>query len=375
MRPWNFSAGPSTLPLEVLQQAAAEMTDWQGSGMSVMEMSHRGKHFTRIYEAAVADLRELLAVPDDFAILFMQGGASGQNAIVPMNLIARREARKADYVLSGIWSNKSHKEAQRYGDIAIAASSGNTVVMDGASQEPWTWYPAPDQWRVRPDASYLHLCTNETIGGLEFADWPDMADLGAPDTTLVVDASSHILSRPFDFSKVGLLYAGAQKNVGIAGITITIVRRDLLGHALPECPSVFDYVNVAQNDSMFNTPPTYAIYLAGLVFQWVKAQGGIAALEAQNIAKAQTLYRYLDSSNLYVSKVHPGSRSRMNVPFFLRDESLNADFLVQAEAARLLSLKGHKSVGGMRASIYNALPMQGVEDLITFLKDYERSHG
>jgi len=375
MRPWNFSAGPATLPLEVLQQAGAEITDWRGTGMSVMEMSHRGKHFMGIYHEVEADLRELLAVPDDFVILFMQGGASGQNAIVPLNLIARSPAHKADYVLSGSWANKSHQEAQRYGDIAIAASSGTATVMDGATQEPWTWYPKPEQWRVRPDAAYLHLCSNETIGGVEFTDWPDMAELGAPDVALVVDASSNILSHPIDFSRVGLLYAGAQKNAGIAGITIVIVRRDLLGQALPHCPSVFDYANVAQNDSMFNTPPTYAIYLAGLVFKWVKAQGGVAAMQTRNTAKAQTLYRYLDSANLYASKVHPGSRSRMNVPFFLRNEALNGDFLSAAEAAGLLALKGHKSVGGMRASLYNALPMQGVEDLIAFLKDYEQRHG
>jgi len=375
MRPWNFSAGPATLPLDVLQQAGAEITDWQGTGMSVMEMSHRGKHFMGIYREVEADLRALLAVPEDFAILFMQGGASGQNAIVPLNLIARSPAHKADYVLSGSWANKSHKEAQRYGDIVIAASSATATVMDGATQEPWTWYPKPEQWRVRPDAAYLHLCSNETIGGVEFTDWPDMADLGAPDVALVIDASSNILSHPIDFSRVGLLYAGAQKNAGIAGVTIVIVRRDLLGHALPQCPSVFDYVNVAQNDSMFNTPPTYALYIAGLVFKWIKAQGGVAALQAQNTAKAQALYRYLDSANLYVSKVHPGSRSRMSIPFFLRDASLDADFLKAAEAAGLLALKGHKSVGGMRASLYNAMPMQGVEDLIAFLKDYEQRHG
>ena len=374
-RAWNFSAGPSTLPLEVLEQAAAEMTDWQGSGMSVMEMSHRGKHFTSIYQETLADLRELLAVPDDFAILFMQGGGSGQNALVPLNLIARRPARKADYILSGHWSNKSHKEAQRYGDIAIAASSGDQAMLDGASQDPWTWYPTPEFWRVRPDASYLHFCSNETIGGVEFADWPDMSELSAPEVPLVVDASSHILSRPIDFSKAAVIYAGAQKNAGIAGVTLVFVRKDMLGHALPECPSVLNYEPVAQNDSMFNTPPTYAIYMAGLLFKWLKAQGGVAAIEKLNRAKAERLYGYLDSSKLYVSRVHPASRSRMNVPFFLTDETLNAQFLAQSEAAGLLQLKGHKSAGGMRASIYNAMPMAGVDALIAFLKDFERSHG
>lgn len=375
MRPWNFSAGPSALPLEVLEQAAAEMTDWHGSGMSVMEMSHRGKQFTQIRDEAEADLRELLGVPDNYEVLFMQGGASAENAIVPMNLIGRGGSAKADYILSGIWSNKSHKEAQRYGDIAIAASSGTDKVLDGVEQAAWTWFPETSTWQVRPDASYLHLCSNETIGGVEFADWPSMAALGAPEVPLVVDASSHFLSRPIDFSKAAMIYAGAQKNAGPAGVTVVIVRRDLLGHALPICPSAFDYANVAGASSMFNTPPTYAIYIAGLVFKWIKRQGGVAAIEALNAAKAQALYSYLDSSSFYQSPVHAAVRSRMNAPFFLRDESLNSEFLAQADAAGLMQLKGHKSVGGMRASIYNAVPMQGVQALISFMQDFERRHG
>ncbi|HTJ97015.1 MAG TPA: 3-phosphoserine/phosphohydroxythreonine transaminase [Rhodocyclaceae bacterium] len=375
MRPWNFSAGPSALPLEVLQQAAAEMTDWHGSGMSVMEMSHRGKQFTQIRDEAEADLRELLAVPDDYAVMFMQGGATAENAILPLNLIGRGGALKADYVLSGIWSNKSHKEAQRYGDIAIAASSGSAVQIDERAQEPWTWFPDPEQWRVRPDAAYLHLCSNETIGGVEFAQWPDTAELGAANVPLVVDASSHFLSRPIDFSKAGLVYAGAQKNAGPAGVTVVLARPDLIGHALPVCPSAFDYANVAGSQSMFNTPPTYAIYIAGLVFKWIKRQGGVAAMERANIAKSQALYAFLDSSDFYMAKVQAKARSRMNAPFFLRDESLNGEFLVQAEAAGLMQLKGHKSVGGMRASIYNAVPLEGVQALITFMREFERRHG
>ena len=374
-RPWNFSAGPSTLPLEVLEQAAREMTDWQGSGMSIMEMSHRGKYFTQVRDEAVADLRELLAVPDDFEILFMQGGATAENAIVPMNLIGRNGAGKADYILSGSWSSKSYKEAQRYGDISLAASSGVSTVIDGREQAPWTWFPTPDTWKVRPDAAYLHFCSNETIGGVEFAQWPDMADLGAPGVPLVVDASSHFLSRPVDFSNVGMVYAGAQKNAGPAGVTVVLVRKDLIGHALPICPSAFDYANVAQAGSMFNTPPTYAIYIAGLVFKWLKRQGGIAAIEAENIRKAEALYGYLETSDFYRSAVHAPVRSRMNAPFFLKDETLNAEFLSQAEARGLLQLRGHKSVGGMRASIYNALPFEGVQALITFLQEFERQYG
>lgn len=375
MRPWNFSAGPSALPLEVLQQAAAEMTDWHGCGMSVMEMSHRGKQFTQIRDEALADLRELLSVPEGFEIMLMQGGATAENAIVPMNLIGRQGLGKADYILTGIWSNKSHKEAQRYGDIAIAASSGAEAVLDGVRYDPWTWFPKVQDWKVRPDAAYLHLCSNETIGGVEFADWPDMASLGVAQVPLVVDASSHFLSRPIDFSKASMVYAGAQKNAGPAGVTVVIARKELLGHALPICPSAFDYANVAGAGSMFNTPPTYAIYIAGLVFKWLKRQGGVAAIQAANVAKAQLLYSYLDDSSFYVNRVHAASRSRMNVPFFLHDESLNATFLSEAEAAGLMQLKGHKSVGGMRASIYNAVPLEAVRALVSFLQDFERRHG
>jgi phosphoserine aminotransferase len=375
VRPWNFSAGPAAIPLEVLQRAAAEMTDWHGSGMSVMEMSHRGKHFTQIRDEAEADLRELLSVPDEFAVLFMQGGATAENAIIPLNLIGRRDYGRADYIASGIWSSKSLKEAARYGDISIAASSGDTTVIDGVKYQPWTWFPGVDSWRIRPDAAYLHLCGNETIGGVEFVDYPDMAEHGAADVPLVVDVSSHFLSRTIDFSRVQVAYAGAQKNAGPAGLTVVIIRRDLLGFALPACPSAFDYANVAGADSMFNTPPTYAIYIAGLVFKWLKRQGGLAAIEAGNIAKAQALYGYLDSSALYVNTVHAASRSRMNVPFFLRDEGLNAAFLAGAEQAGLTQLKGHKSVGGMRASIYNAVPPEAVRALISYMQDFERRHG
>lgn len=375
MRAWNFSAGPSALPLEVLEQAAAEMTDWHGCGMSVMEMSHRGPQFTQIRNEAEADLRELLGLPDDFAALFMQGGATAENAILPMNLMGRTSARKADYVLSGRWSKRSYDEAQRYGCASVAATSGEAAVVDGAQQAAWTWFPQPDQWRIHNDASYVHLCSNETVGGVEFTQWPDLAALGAPGVPLIIDASSHILSRPFDFSNVGLVYAGAQKNAGPAGVTLVLVRRSLMGRALPECPSAFDYANVAAADSMFNTPPTYAIYIAGLVFKWLKGQGGLAAIEQKNIAKSQALYTYLDQSGFYISRVVPAVRSRMNVTFYLADESLNDTFLAQAQQAGLMQLKGHKSVGGMRASIYNAMPMEGVQALISFMQEFQRRHG
>lgn len=377
MRPWNFSAGPSALPLEVLQQAAAEMTDWQGSGMSVMEMSHRGKQFMAIRDQAEADLRELLAVPDDYEVLFMQGGATAMNAIVPLNLLGQGSSGKADYILSGSWSKKSYAESQRYGDIAVAASSGTESTLDGKQQGPWTWFPDPSQWQLRTDAAYLHFCSNETIGGVEFAEWPDLASLGAglADVPLVVDVSSHVLSRPVDFSKVAMVYAGAQKNAGPAGLTMVIVRKDLLGQASELCPSAFNFASVAAADSMFNTPPTYAIYMAGLVFQWLKRQGGIAAIEQKNIQKSQAFYDYLDGSGFYANRVHAAVRSRMNIPFFLADEALNTVFLAEADSHGLLQLKGHKSVGGMRASIYNAVSMDGVQALISFMQDFKRRHG
>lgn len=374
-RPWNFSAGPSVLPEAVLRQAAAEMLDWHGSGMSVMEMSHRGKQFVQICTEAEEDLRQLLSITDDYAVMFMQGGASAENAIVPMNLLGFNPQRKADFVLTGIWSVKSQKECLRYGDAHIAASSGQTTQIQGKTFNPWTWVPPTSTWQVRKDASYLHICSNETIGGVETMDWPDTASLGAPGVPLVIDASSHFLSRPMDISKTGMMYAGAQKNAGPAGVTVVIVRRDLIGHALPICPSAFNYVNVAAERSMFNTPPTYAIYIAGLVFKWVLQQGGVAALEQQNIAKAQALYGYFDQSDFYQVPVETSVRSRMNAPFFLKDESLNDVFLKGAEERGLMQLKGHKSVGGMRASIYNAMPMAGVQALIDYLKDFERKHG
>ena len=361
-RPYNFSAGPAALPEVVLQQAAAEMLDWQGSGMGVMEMSHRGREFMSIAAAAEADLRELLAVPANFRILFMQGGGLAENAIVPLNL---SRAGKVDVVVSGAWSQKSAAEARRYADVAVAASNA----ADGH-----TSLPAPATWQLRSGTSYVHLCSNETIHGVEYSSLPDLAALGC-DAPLVLDCSSHILSRSIDWQRVGLAFAGAQKNIGPAGLTLVIVREDLLGHALTACPSAFDYKTVADNASMYNTPPTYAIYIAGLVFQWLNAQGGVAAMEAANIAKAELLYGYLDNSGFYDNRVALAGRSRMNVPFFLRDESLNPAFLAGAAEHGLLQLKGHKSVGGMRASIYNAMPLAGVQALVDYLKGFAQRHG
>ena len=365
-RPFNFSAGPANLPEAVLQQAADEMLDWHGSGMSVMEMSHRGKEFVSIYENAEVDFRELMAVPKNFKILFMQGGGLAENAIVPMNI---SRGSSADFVVTGSWSDKSQKEARKYCDVQIAATTESSA---------FTSLPPLTSWQLRRDASYVHVCTNETIHGVEFQELPDLKALGS-DVPLVIDFSSQVASRPVDWSRVGLAFGGAQKNLGPAGVTLVVVREDLLGHALPVCPSAFNYKTVADNDSMYNTPPTYAIYIAGLTFQWLKRQRegestGIAAIEKHNLAKAQLLYDAIDNSALFVNKVSKDCRSRMNVPFFLRDESRNDAFLAGAKARGLLQLKGHKSVGGMRASIYNAMPLAGVQALVGYLQEFEQKH-
>ena len=371
-RPYNFSAGPATIADEVLAQAAAEMLDWpdaQGHrcGTGVMEMSHRGKEFMSIYAGAQAGFRELLEVPANFRVLFMQGGGLAENAIVPMNLSNLRSTPGtraiADFVLTGSWSQKSHKEAGKYCQANIAASNA----ADGHTR-----LPSPASWRIDPGASYVHLCTNETIHGVEFHELPDLRSLGC-DAPLVVDFSSQVASRPVDWSRIGLAFGGAQKNLGPAGLTVVVVREDLLGHALPICPSAFDYRIVADNESMYNTPPTFAIYIAGLVFQWLKRQGGISAMEARSITKAQLLYSAIDSSSLYENRVAADCRSRMNVPFFLKDESRNTAFLAGAQQRGLLALKGHKSVGGMRASLYNALPVAGVQTLVEYMREFEQS--
>jgi len=355
---FNFSAGPAVLPKAVLQQAASEMLDWQGSGMSVMEMSHRGPEFISIYKQAEADLRELLAVPANYRILFMQGGGLGQNAIIPMNLLGRvREPAVIDFVHTGSWSGKSIKEAARYAQVNVAASS---------QAGGFASVPPQETWQLTDGAAYLHVCTNETIDGVEYNFVPQVPG----DVPLVADMSSHILSRQIDVSQYGVIFAGAQKNIGPAGLTLVIVREDLLEHALPICPSAFNWKNVAEHESMFNTPPTYAIYIAGLVFSHLKAQGGVAAMEARNIEKARLLYEALDRDDFYANRVDESCRSRMNIPFYLRDESLNEQFLAGAKARGLLQLKGHKSVGGMRASIYNAMPIEGVQALVDYLNEF-----
>jgi phosphoserine aminotransferase len=355
-RIFNFSAGPAMLPAEVLARAGDEMLDWHGSGMSVMEMSHRGKEFIGIAAEAERDLRELLAIPAHYKVLFLQGGATLQFAQVPMNLL--RGKGKADYVLTGEWSKKAVKEAKSYCDVAIAASS-----------EDRTFTYAPKQWNVRQDAAYVHYCSNETIGGVEFHETPETA------VPLVADASSHFLSRPMEVPKYGLIYAGAQKNAGPAGLTFVIVREDLVGAAQKGTPSVMDYKLQADAESMLNTPATYALYIAGLVFKWLKTQGGLAAMEKRNIEKAKLLYDFLDSSHFFRNPVAREDRSRMNVPFTLRHSSLDDAFLKGARERGMVQLKGHRSVGGMRASIYNAMPLEGVRCLVEYMKEFEHKHG
>jgi len=356
-RIFNFSAGPAMLPAEVLARAGDEMLDWRGTGMSVMEMSHRGKEFISIAEEAEADLRELLAIPAGYKVLFLQGGATLQFAQVPMNLLHGKG--KADYVVTGEWSKKAIKEAKNYCDAAVAATS-----------EDRNFTYAPKQWKVRDDAAYVHYCSNETIGGVEFHGVPYNGKV-----PLVADASSHFLSRPVDVAKYALIYAGAQKNAGPAGLTFVIVREDLIGKAAKGTPTVMDYKLQADADSMLNTPATYAMYVAGLVFKWLKQMGGLPAIEKVNIQKAQLLYDFLDSSAFFKNPVAKEDRSRMNVPFTLAKPDLDAQFLKGAEAQGMVQLKGHRSVGGMRASIYNAMPLEGVQRLVEYMRDFEKQHG
>ena len=358
-RIYNFSAGPAVLPREVLVQASEELVNWQGCGMSVMEMSHRGKEYMGIQAQAEADLRELMGIPANYKVLFLQGGASTQFAMVPMNLY--RGKKSADYLNTGEWSKKAIKEAKKYGAVNVVASS---------EDKNFTYAPAQSAWKLDPDAAYLHCTPNETIGGVEMFWTPDTGAV-----PLVADMSSTILSRPMDVSEFGLIYAGAQKNIGPAGVTVVIVRDDLIGETVPGTPTMFDYKIHADNESMYNTPPTYGIYIAGLVFKLLKEQGGLVAMEKRNVAKAKLLYDQLDSSDFYNSPVAPENRSLMNIPFTLKDAALDEAVLKGAKARGLLQLKGHRSVGGMRASIYNAMPLEGVQTLVAYMKDFEQAHG
>ncbi len=358
-RAFNFSAGPAALPTEVLLQAQAELPDYQGKGLSVMEMSHRSDEFIEIAQTAEANLRQLLAVPSNYKVLFLGGGASLQFAAVPLNLMTATQS--ADYIHTGAWSEKAIAEARRLGNVNVAAN---------AEDANFSYIPDRASWQLQADAAYVHICANETIGGVEFHEFPDTGAV-----PLVADMSSTILSRPLDVSRFGLIYAGAQKNIGPAGLTIVLIREDLVGKARPGTPSLLDYAPQVKNDSMYNTPPTYSWYIAGLVFKWILAQGGLEAMAVLNKRKADKLYSLIDNSNFYNAPVAKANRSWMNVPFTLADEKLDKPFLAGAEAAGLLNLKGHRSVGGMRASIYNAVPEAAVDALLDYMQAFERSHG
>ncbi|MGR9072921.1 MAG: 3-phosphoserine/phosphohydroxythreonine transaminase [Gammaproteobacteria bacterium] len=355
---FNFSAGPSMMPEEVLLQAKDELLDWHGCGVSVLEMSHRGKTFLSIAEKLEADLRDLMKVPDHYKVLFLQGGATAQFAMAPLNLL--RNKGKACYVETGSWSAKAIKEAKRYCEVVMTASSAG----DG-----YTTIPDLERWNIDEDAAYLHITTNETIHGVEFQETPDAKGL-----PLVADMSSNILSRPVDVDRFGLIYAGAQKNMGPAGVTVVIVREDLIGLADERVPEMFNYQPHSKNDSMLNTPPTFNWYLVGLVLEWLIRQGGVEAIERRNIAKSEKLYQAIDRSSLFRNVVDARYRSRMNIPFLLSDTALEGEFLTLADQNGLIALKGHRSVGGMRASIYNAMPEEGVEALIQFMQEFERTH-
>ncbi|MET0508345.1 MAG: 3-phosphoserine/phosphohydroxythreonine transaminase [Burkholderiaceae bacterium] len=356
---FNFSAGPAVLPEPVLEEAAAELLDWHGSGQSVMEMSHRGPEYLSIHETAEADLRELMAIPSNYQVLFLQGGATLQFAVLPINLLV--EGKTANYVNTGEWSKKAIKEARLFGKVHVAAS---------AEDRQFTYVPRQVDWKVTDDAAYVHVCANETIGGVEFHWTPDCGDI-----PLVADVSSDFMSREIDVARYGVIYGGAQKNVGPSGLTIVIIREDLLGRAPSGTPTLLDLKQQADNDSMINTPPTYSIYVAGLVFKWLKRGGGLAGIEKRNIEKAAVLYDYLDASSFYRNPVAKADRSRMNIPFTLPDAALDKSFLTGAEARGLLQLKGHRSVGGMRASIYNAMPIEGVRALVDYMAEFEKSNG
>ncbi|MBQ7226414.1 MAG: 3-phosphoserine/phosphohydroxythreonine transaminase [Clostridia bacterium] len=357
-RVYNFSAGPSMLPLQVLETCAKDMLDYNGSGMSVMEMSHRSPVYDEIIKDAEAKLRQLMNIPDNYKVLFLQGGASTQFAAVPLNLMNKN--KKADYIVSGQFSGKAQKEAVKYGDVKIAASSKDAN---------FTFVPKTDRSSFRPDADYVHICFNNTIYGTKFPYIPDTGDI-----PLVADMSSCIISEPVDVSKFGMIYAGAQKNMAPAGLTVVIIREDLMGNAREDIPVMLDYKTMADNDSMYNTPPCYCIYVAKLVYEWILGLGGLEKMKEMNQKKAALLYDYLDSQDYYIAPVEKESRSMMNVTFVTGDADLDKKFAKEADAQGLKNLKGHRSVGGMRASIYNAMPYEGVEKLVEFMKEFAKNN-
>ena len=357
-RVYNFSAGPSMLPEEVLKTCAAEMLEFGNSGQSVMEMSHRSKEYQAIIDETEANLRELMNIPDDYTVLFLQGGASSQFAMLPLNLMNKN--KKADFVVTGQWAKKAYAEAARYGEAKVIASSADKT---------FSYIPKLDKSTFTPDADYFHICMNNTIYGTKWNTLPDTGNV-----PLVADISSCMLSEPIDVKKFGVLYGGAQKNVAPAGLTLVIIRKDLIGNAMDITPTMFNYATHADNGSMFNTPPCYTIYVAGLVLKWIKERGGLEAMQEYNIKKANVLYNFLDNSKLFKGTVVPEDRSLMNVPFITGNDELDAKFVAESKAAGFVNLKGHRSVGGMSASIYNAMPIEGVEKLVDFMSKFEKEN-
>ncbi|AGF46981.1 phosphoserine aminotransferase [Candidatus Kinetoplastibacterium desouzaii TCC079E] len=371
---WNFSSGPATLPRMVLEKISSELMSWDNKGISVLEMSHRSNYFADICYEAEKDLRDLLNLSSDYAVIFSHAGGHAANSFIPMNLIERTSKRNADFIVSGHWSDVSFRESKKYGNVRVIADNNSLYSKNGNLYNPRRWMPSLETWDFSKVSSYVYLCSNETIDGIEFCEWPNLLDYSV-DSELVVDASSNLLTRPMFIEKVGIIFACAQKNLGIAGLTLVIIKKDLLGFYSSICPSSFNYTNLAKTNSLYSTPPIFAIYVAGLMFKWLKFKGGLQSVAEENYQKSETIYNYIDSTDFYNNNVETSVRSKVNIPFVLHDACLNDIFLSEAEESGFINLNGHRSVGGMRASIYNSMPMSAVQSLINYMREFERVYG
>ncbi|AFZ82624.1 3-phosphoserine/phosphohydroxythreonine transaminase [Candidatus Kinetoplastidibacterium crithidiae] len=371
---WNFSSGPAALPKSVLEQISHDVINWNDTGFSILEMSHRSDYFANICYEAEYDLRGLLNLSNDYAIIFTHAGGHGANAFVPMNLMARCYSRNADFIVSGHWSYTSYLEAKKYGNVRIAADNNSILNHNNLKYKTRRWMPLLENWKLSKESSYIHLCSNETIDGIEFIDWPILSDMSV-DSVLVVDASSNFLTRPLAIERTGLVFSCAQKNIGVAGLTVVIIRKDLLEKFLPSCPSSFNYTNIFKANSLYSTPPIFPIYVAGLMFKWLKTKGGLSIVAEENRVKSSVFYDYLDSTDFYQNEVERSVRSRVNIPFMIKDNVLTNVFLSEAKKLGLINLNGHRTVGGLRASIYNAMSMSGVLSLIKYMRDFECHYG
>ncbi|MBW0454513.1 MAG: 3-phosphoserine/phosphohydroxythreonine transaminase [Candidatus Kinetoplastibacterium crithidii] len=371
---WNFSSGPGALPKSVLEQISRDVISWNDTGFSILEMSHRSDDFSHICYEAECDLRDLLNLSHDYAIIFTHAGGHGANAFIPMNLMARCYNRNADFIVSGHWSYTSYIEAKKYGNVRIAVDNNYILNHSDLKYKPRRWMPRLEDWRLSKQSSYVHLCSNETIDGIEFVDWPILSDMSV-NSVLVVDASSNFLTRPLDIEKTGLVFACAQKNIGVAGLTIVMIRKDLLENFLPLCPSSFNYTNIFKANSLYSTPPIFPIYVASLMLKWLKLKGGLSIVAEENKMKSSVFYDYLDSTDFYYNEVERSVRSRVNIPFMMKEDALTSVFLSEAKKLGLINLNGHRTIGGLRASIYNAMPMSGVLSLIKYMRDFECHYG